>query len=310
MDIGERIKGAAAARRRFPLHGWIGVALALLFWVINWSLSGPRTHLGFFPMWLGYCLAVDGAVLSRTGTSLLSRSVRRYVGLFVLSAPMWWIFELLNLRTQNWVYEGAAQFSPGVYFLLTTVSFTTVLPAVLESAELLASFDFLKRPKQGPMIGVRRRTVLAFFLTGWIMLALLLLWPKTFFLFVWVSLYFITEPINIWLGNRSLTEWTRDGDWRPVLALWLGILLTAFFWEMWNYLSYPKWVYHVAWGNWLHVFEMPLLGYGGYLPFSLELYALYHLACGLLGEKHPDYIRIAPEAGRPERHTPASKPVK
>ena len=29
---------------------------------------------------------------------------------------------------------------------------------------------------------------------------------------------------------------------------------------MWNYYSYPKWIYHVAWGNWLHGFEMLLLG--------------------------------------------------
>ena len=57
-----------------------------------------------------------------------------------------------------------------------------------------------------------------------------------------------------------------------MISLWLGVLLTAFFWEMWNYYSYPKWIYHVAWGDWLHVFEMPLLGYGD-LPFALELYA-------------------------------------
>jgi hypothetical protein len=37
---------------------------------------------------------------------------------------------------------------------------------------------------------------------------------------------------------------------------------------------------------------MPLLGYGGYLPFALELYALYHLVVGLRGEKDSDYIRL------------------
>jgi hypothetical protein len=35
--------------------------------------------------------------------------------------------------------------------------------------------------------------------------------------------------------------------------------------------------------NFWHVFEMPLLGYLGYIPFALELFALYHLAIGLLG---------------------------
>jgi hypothetical protein len=59
---------------------------------------------------------------------------------------------------------------------------------------------------------------------------------------------------------------------------------------MWNYFSYPKWVYTVAWGGFAHIFEMPLLGYGGYLPFALELFAVYHFVMGLLGEKKTDYI--------------------
>lgn len=122
------------------------------------------------------------------------------------------------------------------------------------------------------------------------MLALMIAWSKSFFPFLWVSLFFILEPANIWLGNRSLTEWTRRGDWRPVVSLWLGVLLTAFFWEMWNFLSYPKWIYILPWGNWMHVFEMPLLGYGGYLPFSLELFAVVHLLAGLLGRRQTGYV--------------------
>jgi hypothetical protein len=37
---------------------------------------------------------------------------------------------------------------------------------------------------------------------------------------------------------------------------------------------------------------MPLLGYGGYLPFALELYALYHLVSGLRGEKDNGYVQV------------------
>ena len=277
----------------FPRHGWIGIILALLFWGLNWTLSGPRTHWGFFPMWLGYCLTVDALVFRRTGTSLLTRSWRRYVGLFLVSAPVWWLFELLNLRTHNWVYLGVESFSTWTYALLTTLSFTTVVPAVFGSAELVASFGFLKRLKGGPRIQPDRPTTIAFFLTGWLMLALMLAWPRIFFPFLWLSLYFILEPLNVWLGNRSLADWTGAGDWRPVLALWCGVLLTAFFWEMWNFRSYPKWVYSVPWGDWFHIFEMPLLGYGGYLPFALELYALYHLFAGLFGGKRTDYVRIS-----------------
>jgi len=234
-------------------------------------------------------------VFWRTGTSLLTRSLRKYVGLFLISAPVWWIFELLNVRTQNWTYLGAEIFTPFEYVLWTTLSFTTVIPAVFGSAEFFASFDFVKRLKCGLVIDIRKRITLAFFILGWIMLAVMLIWPHTFFPFIWLSLYFILEPINIWLGNRSLADWTQKGDWRPVISLWLCVLLTAFFWEMWNYYSYPKWIYHVAWGNWLHIFEMPLLGYGGYLPFALELYALYHWINGLFGNRTTDYVKVLPQ---------------
>ncbi|MBI5954568.1 MAG: hypothetical protein HY865_23170 [Chloroflexi bacterium] len=280
---------------KFPPHGWLGLGLVVLFWILNWTLTGPRTHWGFFPLWVGYCLAMDGLVKWRTGTSLLTRSPRKYVGLFLVSAPGWWLFELLNVRTQNWVYDGAEIFTPFQYVFLTTVSFTTVIPAVFGAAELCASFDFLKRLKPGLAIGTDKRTTVSFFILGWVMLALLLLYPKIFFPFIWFSIYFILEPLNVWLGNRSLAHWTAKGDWRPVIALWLGVLLTAFFWEMWNYFSYPKWIYHVSWGNWLHVFEMPLLGYGGYLPFALELYAIYHLIVGFLGDKSTDYVKVMPD---------------
>ena len=286
---------AVTKKSRLPLHGWIGLSLILLFWILNWTLTGARTHWGFFPLWLGYCLAVDGLVFWRTHTSLLTRNPRKYLGLFLVSAPVWWIFELFNLRTHNWVYVGADIFTPLEYAFWTTLSFTTVIPAVFGSAEFVASFDSVKRLKRGPVIGTQKRTTLGFFILGWIMLALLLIWPRTFFGFIWLSVYFILEPINIWLGNRSLAHWTRDGDWRPVISLWLGVLLTAFFWEMWNYYSYPKWMYDVPWGDWFHIFEMPLLGYGGYLPFALELYALYHWICGLLGDKKTEYVKVLSE---------------
>jgi hypothetical protein len=40
---------------------------------------------------------------------------------------------------------------------------------------------------------------------------------------------------------------------------------------------------------------MPMLGYGGYLPFALELFALYHLLTGLRGGKKTEYVVKLPE---------------
>jgi hypothetical protein len=83
------------------------------------------------------------------------------------------------------------------------------------------------------------------------------------------------------------------GDWRPLLALWVGCFICGFFWEMWNFYSYPKWVYHIPFFNLLYIFEMPILGYFGYLPFSMELFALYHFIIGLFKSgKVQDYLRF------------------
>jgi hypothetical protein len=94
-----------------PYYGWLGLLLIIIFWVLNWTLPGLRTHWGFFPLWLGYCLLVDALVFRRRGTSLLTRNWMAYLGLFALSAPAWWLFEFFNGRLQNWVYQSGSLFN-------------------------------------------------------------------------------------------------------------------------------------------------------------------------------------------------------
>jgi len=273
--------------------------LIATFWPINWFLPGLRTNWAFFPLWLGYSLAVDGLVLVRCGSSLLKRSWKRYIGLFLISMLGWWLFEVLNQRVQNWNYAGIEIFSKPIYFLEATLSFSTVIPAVFGSSEFVASFDFIHRLKKGPVIAQDRKTTITFFLVGILMLGMMLIWPRYFFAFMWLSVFFMLEPVNIWLGNHSLSDFTKNGDWRPVISLFLGVLLTGFFWEMWNYYSYPKWIYTIPYFNFAHIFEMPVLGYLGYLPFSLELYALYHFVMGLVGQGHPGYLRVSTDGSSP-----------
>ncbi|HEC21445.1 MAG TPA: hypothetical protein ENI95_00850 [Chloroflexi bacterium] len=279
-----------------PRQLWIGLLLIAVAWPLNWLLEGLRTHLLFFPLWLGYALTVDGLVYLRRGTSLLTRNWRAFAGLFLVSAPIWWLFEAINLRTRNWEYVGREYFSDLAYFLLASLSFSTVIPAVFGTAELLSSTGWLRRLPRGPVVRPTRGTAAVFFVAGWAMLALMLIWPRYFFPFIWISLYCIIMPINVWLGHRSLLEYTAGGNWRPVLAMALGALVCGFFWEFWNYFAYPKWVYHVPFVDFLHIFEMPILGYGGYLPFGLELFALYHLVIGLVGPSElRDYLRVGGE---------------
>jgi hypothetical protein len=278
---------------KWPSHGWIGLALVAIFWPLNWCLDGIRTHWAFFPLWLGYCLTVDGLTLARTGSSLLSRSRRGYIGLFAASVPAWWLFELINQRTRNWIYLDDGLIGPIEYALLASLAFSTVIPAVFGTAELVSSFAWMRRLPPGPRIAATTTVQTVFFAAGLLMLALTLGWPRYFYPFVWLSIFFILEPVNHRLGHRTLLARTAIGDWRPVVSLWIGTLICGFFWELWNYWSFPKWIYNVPFVGFGRIFEMPVLGYGGYLPFALELFALYHLLSGILGYRTGwKYLRL------------------
>lgn len=262
---------------------WLGIGLVAVAWPLNWALPGLRTHLLFFPLWLGYCLIVDGWTLRRTGSSPLTRSWREWAAWFAVSAPAWWLFEAINLRTRNWNYVGREHFSDLQYALLATLCFCTVIPAVFGTAELVRASTWVERFANRTPKYATSAAPLLMLLAGIAMMAAVLLSPRQFFPFVWLSLFFILDPINLWLGNRSLLSDLRRGDWRSIVSLSAGALVCGFFWEMWNIASYPKWTYDVPPFEFWYVFEMPLLGYGGYIPFAWELFAMYQLVAGVLG---------------------------
>jgi hypothetical protein len=60
------------------------------------------------------------------------------------------------------------------------------------------------------------------------------------------------------------------GDWSLVVSSSLAALFCGMFWELWNYHSLAKWEYAIPFVQRFHLFEMPVLGYAGYLPFGLE----------------------------------------
>src|SRR6476659_5597858 len=158
--------------RHWPAHGWIGLALLAICWPLNWTLPGMRTAYLFFPLWLGYIMVVDGLVERRTGSSLWTRSRRDFVLLFVASSPIWWIFEMINHRTGNWEYLGGNRFTALEYYSLSTLSFSTVMPAVFETAEFVRDFHWLERSSSGPRIQPTPRLNAAIFMVGIAMFAL------------------------------------------------------------------------------------------------------------------------------------------
>ena len=277
-------------QRRFPIYGFAGILIMLIFWALNWHLPGLRSQWAFFPLWLGYLLLVDALTYFRKESSLLSRNWKTWSILFIISAPVWWIFEWLNKVAHYWVYLGVESFSDLQYNLQATISFSTVVPAIFSTAELISTFRFSHYFKKGPKIGGRKSTRIIFFVAGWIMLFVFLAWPAYGAPFLWMSLFFILDPLNYWLGFQSILRETAHGYWQTVLNLWIASLVCGFLWELWNYYSFPKWIYTVPYVDFWYVFEMPLPGYLGYLPFALELFAMTHLILGAMSVKPPLHL--------------------
>ncbi len=269
-----------------------GLALIAVAWPLAWSHLQPYSSYTFFPLWLGYILTVDGLVLRRTSTSLLQRDPRRWVLLFLASVPLWWLFEGLNYSVHNWSYH--LPWSPGglEYAALASLSFSTVVPAVFETAELYRSFPAFNRPRYWIRIAPSRKGLLAIIAAGMVMSIATFLFPRQAYPLVWLGLFFILDPLNQLIGANSISSQVAHRRWDTVWVLWAAGLTCGFFWEMWNVFSMPKWTYDIPYIQGPKLFEMPLLGYGGYLPFALEIYAFYQTFHFLLFRTRDRYLRL------------------
>jgi len=279
-------------KRIFPLYGRIGLTLICLFWFLNWYLSGLRTHYTFFPIWLGYSLFIDGMVYMRKGSSLIKRNLKKYISLFIISIPVWWLFELFNFTTKNWNYSGTEHFSILEYILLASLNFSTVIPSVFGTAELVSTIKNITRKRIKKSFGVSSNIEIYFAFGGFLLIVLFIHYPKIFYPLIWIIVYLLVESTNISMRNRTLIYYTRRANWRPIISLAIGTLVCGFFWEMGNYYSYPKWQYNLPYVNSLHIFEMPVLGYIGYPFFGFELFALYQLITSFLKDKNYDYLEL------------------
>jgi len=261
---------------RFPWWGWAGMALCLASWLLAWKrftwfwLFQPHT---FLPIWAGFILAVNALAVKRSGSCLVLRRPFRFLLLFPLSAGFWWFFEYLNRFVQNWYYTGIEGMGPGEYSYYSSLAFATVLPGVLSMVDLLLTVPALGeglarcRPLYLPRFPWIPLVTLA---TASVGLALIGIFPDQLFSLLWISPLLIIFSIQSLTGRRTLLSPLRIGDWRPLAVPALAAVLCGFFWEMWNYFSLARWTYTIPFVQRFHLFEMPVLGFGGYLPFGLE----------------------------------------
>jgi len=100
--------------------------------------------------------------------------------------------------------------------------------------------------------------------------------PDLLFPLLWVSPLLIIVSLQSLFGEKTIFSPLAEGDWRTIITPALAALVCGFFWELWNWNSLAKWEYAIPYVNCCRIFEMPLLGYMGYLPFGLE--------CCVIGE--------------------------
>lgn len=263
-------------------HLFVGLALIAVFWFASWTHLGVLGEYAFFPLWLGYILVVDALVARRKGASLLTRAPREFIALFLLSTPIWWIFEFHNYFLLNWHYLGARDLSFWEMFFIGTMDFSTVIPAVFETRELIETFFQKPIFLQKTDFSITPRGLWLAMYGAVFLFAGVLFLPRYFFPFTWVWLFLFVDALNCLRGRASLIKQAARGDWHNIVTLALAGIVCGFFWEMWNIFALPKWYYTVPFVNFAKIFEMPLLGYAGYVPFAWELYALYHFVWGVL----------------------------
>ena len=235
---------------------------AFLAAVLVASRFDEQVDLLRFPLaWAGVLLILDGLARVRNGKSPFA-SAGDFVAVAATSVLFWDVFELVNLRLRNWWYVGVSP-RPWAGSAFALASFATVLPA--------ARLAFAQVKGSAPLPAPGGRALKA--AAGVAMLGLALAFPSRAFPLAWIFLWPVCEAIA-----------SVRVPWRA-MAIGLPLGLT---WEALNWRCARGWVYTVPLFDRPKLFEMPLPGYLGYLPFALECAA----ALAVLDRVRP-YLRGA-----------------
>lgn len=280
IDPGKSDQKSGTASHRFPAWGWMGLAIMAAGWTLAWTrfpwFSQLQTHTFTIP-WIGYIILVNAFTLKRTGRSLLTHEPLYFVCLFIFSAFFWWYFEYLNQFVVNWYYINVETLGRFEFFMYATLPFATVLPAVMSTFNLLKTFPGLSRGLDKyisiPLSNSRSLAISAMLIAA-AALSVTGIWPDYLYPMLWLAPLVILTAAMVIAGVQTVFRGISKGDWSTVYLLALSALVCGFFWEMWNFYSLTRWEYAVPFVGRFRIFEMPVPGYAGYLPFGLQ--------CGLM----------------------------
>ena len=264
-----------------PLFGWLGLVIIAVSWVLAWTRFDwfrPFQPHTYFPLWLGLILTLNAIAVKRSGRSPLTDHPFVYSLTFPLSSLFWWFFEYLNRYVWNWYYLGVSDMSATEYTLYATLCFSTVLPGVMAMASVLGTFRFFDdrtyegmawRPDvRSPVSCCALLVLAALGLTG------IVFFPDYAYPLLWISPLMVFVLVQIVLKEPCILDCLKAGSWGLVFRFEIAALFCGFCWETWNFYSYAKWVYAVPWVHGFQVWEMPLIGFAGYLPFGVECAAV------------------------------------
>lgn len=265
--------------RPVPRRTWIGLAMMIVSQSATFARVEPFHTWNTPLMWTGYILLADGVIWKLRGNSWLSHSRPEFVFLACASIPLWLVFEFYNVYAiRNWYYVGLPEPLP-LRYLGYAWSFATIWPAIFETGELIAALRHRDgghpasaAPGRHTPGSVGWISVLA----GALMLAIPLLYPSPFLAApVFLGFAFLLDPLNARAGAESILGDVREGRYARFGTLLLAGLVCGMLWEFWNFWAGAKWIYTVPILPEWRIFEMPILGYGGFPPFAVECFAMY-----------------------------------
>jgi len=276
-----------AEKKGLPSWFWIGGIVWIVSVILLWSkraiFDADFKILDIF-IWWGFSIMIDGIVYARSGgNSLIGRRPKELVGIATASVTGWMIFEYFNFFVNyNWYYPNGDQLPSYEFLVYSMVASTAVFPISFELYGLFNTFKgFSTKYSDGIKISLPKWVGTALMLVCFAGMFLTPFFPNDLFFIVWVAPLII---LSVLLGRFGI--WTpftqvKKGDWSPLLLLALSWVAAGFCVECWNYFSGTHidgvlqtentlyWAYSVPYVNVLHVFEMPLLGFLGYLPYGV-----------------------------------------
>ncbi len=251
--------------------------LILIFSAILLILQFSFIETWFYSFaWWSLILIIDSLNFRIRKTSPLSDSTKAFLFSAFISVFVWLIFELFNLRLKNWSYHDLPA-SAWERWLGYFIAFASVIPAMREISFFAGGLLKKRRLALFRLKATPNFLKLCVFL-GILFIFLALAWPSLFFPLVWLCFIFLLEPINFWLRNETFLSDLERKEWKRLWSWILAGLVAGFFWEFWNFCASSHWEYSLPYLNFWRVFEMPVFGYTGFMPFALEIFGFHQLS--------------------------------